>query len=191
MFPLLHKSHFYWLALCRFPFAASCHHRPQGSRCRRFELYIMCFVSWSNIGLVDGPEAFHTVADGELSEPSGQLPRIPPCAWALFKGPANRPANSGSAGIQDRRHKRRGPPFYFTHFSRSSLSKVTWFSCHVDSIHCLRSESEFNMSPTVRRRTHTPRGRLASDSLSANECSLTFCKKRERKNKVTWLVCES
>lgn len=65
----------------------------------------MRFVSWSNIRLVDGPEAFHSVADGDLSEPSGQLPRIPLCAWALLKGPTNKPENIRSAGIQDRLHQ--------------------------------------------------------------------------------------
>lgn len=50
---------------------------------------------------MDGPGAFHSVADGGLSKQVDKLPRIPLCAWVRLrteKGPAARPANSGTMG---------------------------------------------------------------------------------------------
>lgn len=80
--PFVCKSHSCRLTLCpngRFPFR---HVLPSLRSLGNFDVHLhfpscalCCGPIWR---LVDGPEAFHSVADGDLSEPSGQLPRITP-----------------------------------------------------------------------------------------------------------------
>lgn len=110
--PFVNKCHFCWFTLptvdfCFLISAIFCHHFTLRGTWSPFVLPFMCFVLWSSMEACGWAWGLSQCGRWWFIEPSGQLPRIPLCAWALFKaaeGPTNTPANNGSAGTQGQLH---------------------------------------------------------------------------------------
>lgn len=136
--PFVNKSNFCWFTLlptvdfCFLICAIFCHHFALRGTWSPFVLPFMCFVLWSSMEACGWAWVLSRCGRWWFIEPSGQLPRIPLCAWALFKaaeGPTNTPANNGSAGTQGCSHSKPVShlhhPTFPTHFS---LLNFTYYS---------------------------------------------------------------